>query len=110
MSADFLHSQLDIPYQYLRQILTKLSKNGLIHSTRGRSGGFELARDVNTICIADIIEITEGLESFNSCVLGFQKCPFDNKCAIHDLLDGPRSNIIKILKDTSLADLIMKQK
>ncbi len=60
MSADFLHSQLDIPYQYLRQILTKLSKNGLINSTRGRRGGFELARDVSTISIADIIEITEG--------------------------------------------------
>lgn len=109
MSADFLHSQLDIPYQYLRQILTKLSKNGLINSTRGRSGGFELAKDVNTIYIADIIEITEGLDGFNICVLGFQTCPFDNKCAIHDLWDGSRNNIIKILKETSLANLIVKQ-
>lgn len=110
MSADFLHSQLDIPYQYLRQILTKLSKNGLINSTRGRKGGFELARDVSKIYIADIIEITEGLESFNKCVLGFKKCPFDNKCAIHDLWDDSRNNIIKILKETSLANLIIKQK
>jgi len=110
LSADFLHSQLDIPYQYLRQILTKLSKNGLINSTRGRRGGFELARDVSTIYIADIIEITEGLEGFNKCVLGFQKCPFDSKCAIHDLWDDSRRSIIKILKETSLANLIIKQK
>ena len=110
MSAEFLHSQLDIPYQYLRQILTKLSKNGLINSTRGRRGGFELARDVSTIYIADIIEITEGLEGFNKCVLGFQTCPFDNKCAIHDLWDDSRNNIIKILRETSLANLIIKQK
>ena len=110
MSADFLHSQLAIPYQYLRQILTKLSKNGLINSTRGRTGGFELARDVSTIYIADIIEITEGLEGFNKCVLGFQTCPFDNKCAIHDLWDDSRNSIIKFLRETSLANLIIKQK
>jgi Rrf2 family protein len=110
LSADFLNSQLGIPYQYLRQVLTKLSKNGLIKSTRGRSGGFELARDVSTIYIADIIEITEGLEGFNKCVLGFQTCPFDNKCAIHDLWDDSRNNIIKILRETSLANLIIKQK
>jgi Rrf2 family nitric oxide-sensitive transcriptional repressor len=110
MSADFLHSQLDIPYQYLRQILTRLSKNGLINSIRGRRGGFELARDVSTIYIADIIEITEGLEGFSKCVLGFQKCPFDKKCAIHDLWDDSRNNIIKILRETSLANLIVKPK
>jgi Rrf2 family protein len=110
MSADFLHSQLAIPYQYLRQILTKLSKNGLINSTRGRRGGYEIAKDIHTIYIADIIEITEGLEAFNKCVLGFQTCPFDNKCAIHDLWDDSRNNIIKILKETSLSDLIIKQK
>jgi len=108
LSADFLHSQLGIPYQYLRQILTNLSKNGLINSSRGRKGGFELARDVNTIFIADIIEITEGLDSFNICVLGFQTCPFNNKCAIHDLWEVSRNNILKILKETSLANLIIK--
>ena len=110
MSAGFLHSQLDIPYQYLRQILTKLSKNGLINSIRGRKGGFVLARDVSTIYIADIIEITEGLEGYNKCVLGFHTCPFDNKCAIHDLWADSRNNIIKILKETTLANLIIKKK
>ena len=110
MSADFLHSQLDIPYQYLRQILTKLSKNELINSIRGRRGGFVLAREVSTISLADIIEITEGFEGFNRCVLGFQECPLDNHCAIHELWDDSRNNIIRILRETSLANLIIKQK
>jgi len=110
LSADFLHSQLAIPYQYLRQILTNLSKNGFINSSRGRNGGFELARNADKIFIADIIELTEGLEGFNKCVLGFEACPFDNKCAIHDLWDESRNKILNILKQTSLADLIIKQK
>ena len=96
MSAEFLHSQLDIPYQYLRQILTKLSRTGFINSSRGRRGGFELTRDIATIYIADVIEAMEGLEGFYKCMLGFQKCPFDNKCAIHNLWDESRNNILKI--------------
>ena len=110
LSADFLHSKLGIPYQYLRQILTKLSKTGFIRSSRGRRGGFELNMDIETIYIADIIEAMEGLEGFYKCILGFQECPFDNKCAIHDLWEESRNNILKILKETSLADLILKQK
>ncbi|MCB9013033.1 MAG: Rrf2 family transcriptional regulator [Bacteroidales bacterium] len=108
VSADFLHSKLGIPYQYLRQILTKLSKTGFIVSSRGRKGGFELTRDVSTIYIADIIGAIEGLEGFNTCILGFQECPFNNKCSIHNILDEPRANILKILKQTSLEDLIIK--
>ena len=110
MSADFLHSKLGIPYQYLRQILTKLSKTGFISSSRGRRGGFELTRDIETIYIADIIEAMEGLEGFNKCILGFQECPFDNKCAIHNQWDESRNNILKILKKTSLANLLIEHK
>jgi Rrf2 family protein len=109
MSAEFLHSQLGIPYQYLRQILTKLSKKGFINSSRGRRGGFALTRDIATIYIAEVIETMEGLDSFYKCILGFQECPFDNKCAIHSLLEEPRNNILNIMKQTSLADLIKKQ-
>lgn len=110
MSADFLHSKLGIPYQYLRQILTRLTKTGFIISSRGRRGGFELNMDIETIFLADIIETMEGLEGFYKCILGFQECPFDNKCAIHKQWDESRNSILKILKETSLANLIIEQK
>jgi Rrf2 family transcriptional regulator, iron-sulfur cluster assembly transcription factor len=100
---------LGIPYQYLRQILTKLSKTGFINSSRGRRGGFELTRDIATIYIVDIIEAIEGLDGFYKCILGFQECPFDNRCAIHNLWDETRNNILNILKQTSLANLVKKQ-
>jgi Rrf2 family transcriptional regulator, iron-sulfur cluster assembly transcription factor len=109
MSAEFLFLQLGIPYQYLRQILTKLTKTGFIKSSRGRRGGFELTRDVATIYIADVIEAIEGLDGFYKCMLGFQECPFDNRCAIHNLWDEPRKNILNIMKQTSLASLVKKQ-
>jgi Rrf2 family transcriptional regulator, iron-sulfur cluster assembly transcription factor len=109
MSAAFLHEKLAIPYPYLRQVLTNLSKSGFIFSTRGRSGGFAFAKEKKDIYLADIIEVTDGLESLNKCILGFIACPFNNECSMHSLWENTRKNILKILKETSLADLVEKR-
>jgi len=109
MSASFLHERLTIPYPYLRQILTSLSKSGFIHSSRGRSGGFSLSRDKGEIYLADIIEATDGLESINKCILGFSSCPFNDECSLHSVWESTRNNILKVLKETSLSDLVNKR-
>jgi Rrf2 family protein len=105
MSAAILHEKLSIPYPYLRQILTNLAKNEFIGSTRGRSGGFKFSKDISTISLADIIDATDGLESLNKCLLGFSACPFNNECSMHSVWESTRRNIVKVLKETSLADI-----
>ncbi|MCD4770666.1 MAG: Rrf2 family transcriptional regulator, partial [Bacteroidales bacterium] len=107
-SANFLHEELDIPHQYLRQLLTNLSKSGFIIGTRGREGGFILGKKVDEIYLAEIIDSIEGLEMFNTCIMGFKECPFDNKCAMHETWIETRDNIISILKNTSLAEFKKK--
>jgi len=105
MSASYLHEKLGIPFSYLRQVLSELSKKGFIDSNRGRGGGFIISRDISTIYMADIIEGTEGLDSLNRCVMGFSKCPFNYGCSIHPVWVEMRTNILNVLKKTSLADL-----
>lgn len=107
-SANFLHEKLDIPHQYLRQLLTSLSKSGFIIGTRGREGGFILGKKVDEIYLAEIIDSIEGLEMFNTCIMGFKECPFDNECAMHETWIETRDNIISILKNTSLAEFKRK--
>lgn len=108
-SANYLHEKLHIPHPYLRQLLTKLSKSGFIHSTRGRNGGFVFSKKISKIYLADIIESVEGLESFDKCILGFTDCPYDNPCPMHEFWENTRGNIIKELKTKSLADLLLKK-
>ena len=110
MSASYLHDKLSIPYSYLRQVLSGLSKNGFIDSNRGTRGGFIISRDKSTIFLADIIEATEGLDSLNRCIMGFSKCPFNYGCSMHPVWVEMRSNILNVLKQTSLADLNINYK
>lgn len=107
MSASYLYRSLDIPYSYLRQILSDLSADGFIKSTKGRNGGFILKKNIKDIYLIDIINATEGTDSFDRCIMGFTKCPFKKKCPMHECWSRARADILNVLKNTSLAEIII---
>lgn len=49
-----------IPERYLEQLLTALRKGGLLKSSRGPRGGFQLSRPPETITVAEIEACLEG--------------------------------------------------
>jgi Rrf2 family transcriptional regulator, cysteine metabolism repressor len=56
----------DIPKQYLDQLLLMLKKAGLIESSRGRQGGYRLARAAPEISLFEIVTALEGpIENVN---------------------------------------------
>jgi Rrf2 family protein len=107
-AAELLHQELAIPRQYLRRLLTELSKKKFIVSTRGRNGGFVFARDMSTINFAQVVDAMEGEEAMNTCLLGFTACIMDHPCAMHDLWSEARSKMLETLTRTTFADLSEK--
>jgi Rrf2 family protein len=106
-SAKTLHKELEIPWPYLRQLLTSLSKSGFIKSVQGRNGGFQLQKPADQITLAKIVDSVEGLDVFGTCIMGFQKCPFNHTCAMHEVWADTRTSILNVLNNTSLA--LLKQ-
>ncbi len=49
-----------IPSRFLVQILLQLKNAGLVVSTRGSGGGYQLARDPSKITLADVFQAAEG--------------------------------------------------
>jgi Rrf2 family protein len=49
-----------IPPQFLVQILSQLRGAGLVVSTRGAAGGYQLARDPGRITLGEAIRVMEG--------------------------------------------------
>jgi len=49
-----------ISIKYLEQLFGKLRKNNLIISSKGKSGGYSLAKKPNLIRVSEVIEILEG--------------------------------------------------
>ncbi|MEV1172307.1 Rrf2 family transcriptional regulator [Nonomuraea sp. NPDC049784] len=62
MPAGEIASSQDIPRRFCDNILAQLRLAGLVRSQRGSDGGYSLARPPEKISLADIIQVTEGLE------------------------------------------------
>lgn len=104
-SAKFLHDKLNIPYKYLTKLMTDLAKNGCLTSVRGRDGGFKITKKLCEISLSSIIEAVEGMESFNSCILGFHECSSENPCAMHFVWEKNKASLITTLENTYLSDI-----
>ena len=50
----------DIPQGFLQAILADLRRAGVVISQRGQSGGWRMARDPDTVSVADVIRAVDG--------------------------------------------------
>ena len=105
ISAKYLHEQLSIPYKYLTMLMTSLTRNGYLISVKGRDGGFKINKNLKEITLSEIIETIEGMESFNSCVLGFNECSCTYPCAMHYVWEDNKKNLLNTFENTTLYDL-----
>ncbi len=72
------------PEAFTGKIMQKLTKNNIIHSTKGPYGGFFMnENDMKTIKLSDIIVIFDGEEAYCGCVLGLSTCSNQKPCPVH---------------------------
>lgn len=96
-SSDEIAKKLKIPKEFVSKILQSLTESGIIDSKKGKAGGFILAKSPSKIRLIDIVAAIDGLELFNSCVLGFPSCSPDKPCPVHDKWGELRSNAYDML-------------
>lgn len=105
-TAKQMVKQLRISDKYLRRILTRLSKEGLIRSIQGRDGGYLFAKPTHQIFLINIIDAIEESDKYMGCFLGFSECSDKNPCAIHHKWEIARKPIMEMFTTTSLNEII----
>ncbi len=100
-----LSKMSEIPLATVRKILLQLSRQGIVNSYRGTSGGYELARSAEQISIAEVIEALEGPISLTECVSINGDCKLQENCPLQSGWTAINSSILNTLSSTSLADL-----
>ncbi|MRR74422.1 Rrf2 family transcriptional regulator, partial [Bacillus anthracis] len=69
VSVHQLAEMQNVSPTYLSKILTKLTKEGMIHSSSGPKGGYSLSHNWEDISFLDIIHAIEGKTSLFECCL-----------------------------------------
>ena len=104
-----------IPQKFLEAILVDLKKTGILGSKVGKHGGYYLIKKPKEINLSDILRHVEGPIALMPCVSEkyYQPCEFckdENKCGIRKTFKEIRDNTYRMLKNTSLYDLIETEK
>jgi Rrf2 family protein len=94
---------------YLAHIVGPLTRAGWVNSAPGPTGGHQLAVDLASISLLDLIEAVEGPTDDGRCVMASQACPAPEPCAIHDTWIRARAALAAELASTSLRSITDSQ-
>ncbi|MEN8155788.1 MAG: Rrf2 family transcriptional regulator [Bacteroidota bacterium] len=100
-----ISTELGIPSHFLGKILQMLVKHQVLESAKGPHGGFKLKKPAIDISLMDIIEIFEGADIFDQCLIRTTPCSNDSHCSLHDKVSPYLEGLKKLLRTESIADL-----
>ena len=105
VSAEDISKVLKIPREFISKILQSLRESGLISSSKGKSGGFSLAKPASRIKLIDVVAAIDGLDMFDSCVLGFPECSPTHPCPVHNIWGTLRTQTYDMLTSETVDKL-----
>jgi Rrf2 family protein len=97
-----------IPPSFLAKIISQLSIAGLLHTSRGARGGVTLAREPKDITLLEVVEAIDGPIQLNECSGEDGQCSFGNDCPLQSVWCDVQNDLVKRLKATNFADLILQ--
>lgn len=106
VTAQELADKLAIPRPFLRKLLQKLNKGGLLASYKGKGGGFKLAVPPRKINLTGLIGIFQGKFRINECLFKRKICPNVRVCVLKHKIDGIEKKVARELESITIQNLI----
>jgi Rrf2 family protein len=99
-----------IPKKFLDAILGELRTAGLVHSKKGRGGGYVLAKPASEIRVGDIVRTLDGPLAPIACASKnyyrrCDDCQNEGRCHVRLMMLEVREAIARVLDHHSLADM-----
>src|SRR6185437_599808 len=95
---------IDSPEHFIAKILQDLSRNGLVQSQKGPTGGFYLDKPALNNTLADIVRKVDGDKIFSGCGLGLKQCSETKPCPLHETFKKIRKEIFEMLQKAKLGE------
>jgi len=110
MSAASLARDVLLPAATVRKLLKMLVRGGLLSSSRGKQGGYQLVRPATEISLAEIVNVLEGAIALTECALQKGACCIDADCEIRQSWRGVNQIIYESLAQVSLQEMLPLKK
>jgi len=100
----------NIPKQYLDQLLLYLKKAGLVESSRGRQGGYQLARSASHINLLQVVRALEGSIDSNEVFMREGANQDPTRKILRDLWSELFEHASEVLRTTTVEDVCERRK
>ena len=106
VQAGEMAQALRIPRNYLSKIAHALAREGVLESTRGKSGGFRLAHAPDRLYVAQVVSPFDRLGEVRHCLLGRTQCSDRTACAAHSRWKDVAERVAAFFRETTVAELL----
>lgn len=104
-TATALAEQTRIAAPTVSKLLKQLQRAGLVVSTRGLHGGYQLSRPATQISAAAILDALEGPIAITDCAVGHGQCEIEDSCRVGRVWQRLNLAVRRSLYEISLAQL-----
>lgn len=100
-----------IPKKFLEAILLELKNAQILHSKKGKGGGYYMYRKPEDVNLIEIIRLMDGAIALLPCVsLNYyepcEECVNEHLCGIRDAFIGVRDETLRVLSEHNLARIV----
>lgn len=100
-----------IPKKFLEAILLDLRNAQILHSKKGKGGGYYLYKNPEDVSLIEIIRLMDGAIAMLPCVsLNYyepcEECPNEHLCGIRDAFISVRDETLGVLARNTLAHIV----
>ncbi len=103
--VDEIAAVLDCARNYLSKSLHQLVKTGVLRSTRGPLGGFQLAVEADRLTLVQVIAPFEPVGE-RQCLVGRPRCRDEHPCAAHHRWAAAAAGVNDFFRTTTIATLL----
>ena len=105
VSVAQMQGEVGVAGPFLRKILQKLHKAGILQAVKGKGGGFALARDPENIRLSDLVTVLQGELKLSDCIFREKLCQNHATCLLRHKLGAMETRLISELEGVTVKDL-----
>lgn len=106
LSARQLADEARLPLPVVSKVLKALTREGLLVSHRGASGGYSLSKEPSGISVAEVLAAVEGPFAMTECVEGSGDCRQETVCPVRTNWQRINIAVKNVLDAISLQDML----
>jgi Rrf2 family protein len=108
LSVDAIARTQDIPPKFLEQIMLALKRARYVRSSKGRKGGYQLAKPADEITLAEVIRLFDGALAPTESVSEhfYEPTPLEKEGNLVQVFRELRDYAAEKLEKTTIADML----